>query len=61
MMAESDGTLFPSSAYPGAYDLCLVNLIRERLQDWRRQGYPGVTRTTLELLRYWQRDGRERP
>ena len=22
-------------------------------------GYPGVTRTTLELLNYWRRDGRE--
>ena len=37
-------------ALPGAYELCLVNLIRERVKDWRRQGYPGVTRTTLELL-----------
>lgn len=56
-----DGTLFPSSAYPGAYDLCLVNTVRERLADWRRQGFPGVTRTTLELLRYWGREGRDRP
>jgi type III restriction enzyme len=58
---ESDQTLFPSSAYPGAYDLCLVNLIRQRVKDWRGQGHPGVTRTTLELLRYWHREGRERP
>ena len=43
---EADGTLFPSSAYPGAYDPCLVNLIRERLADWRRQGYPNATRIT---------------
>ena len=58
---EADGTLFPSGAYLGAYDLCLVNLIRERVKEWRQQGYPGVTRTTLELLRYWNRDDRERP
>lgn len=38
--------------------LALVNIIRQRVNDWRMQGYPGVTRTTLELLRYWQRDGR---
>ena len=25
-----------------------------------RTGYPGVTRTTLELLQWWQRDGREK-
>jgi type III restriction enzyme len=58
---EADGTLFPSSAYPGAYDLALVNLIRERVADWRRQDYPGVTRTTMELLRWWGREGRQRP
>ncbi len=40
-------------------DLALVNLIRERVKEWRIHGYPGVTRTTLEILRYWQRDGRE--
>jgi type III restriction enzyme len=58
---EADGTLFPSSAYPGAYDLSLVNLIRERVAEWRRNDYPGVTRTTLELLRWWAREGRHRP
>lgn len=37
-----------------------VNLIRQRLADWRRgEVWPGVTRTTLELLRYWRREGRE--
>jgi type III restriction enzyme len=39
-------------------ELELVNLIRERLAAWREQGCPGVTRTTLELLRYWRREGR---
>lgn len=57
--SEDDGTLAPSATYPGAYDLRLVNLIRERVGEWRQQGYPGVTRTTLELLRYWARDGRQ--
>ncbi len=36
----------------------LVNLIRERLAAWRKQGYPGASRTTLELLEWWRRDGR---
>jgi len=40
-------------------ELTLVNLIRERVKQWRAQGWPGVTRTTLELLNYWQRDGRQ--
>jgi len=39
-------------------ELDLVNLIRERLDKWRTEGYPGVTRTTLELLQWWTRDGR---
>ncbi|HEX9051191.1 MAG TPA: hypothetical protein VF841_11725 [Anaeromyxobacter sp.] len=40
-------------------ELTNVNLIRERLAAWRRAGWPGVSRTTLELLRYWRRDGRQ--
>jgi type III restriction enzyme len=39
-------------------ELTLVNLVRDRLAEWRRAGYPGVTATTLELLEYWRRDGR---
>src|SRR5713101_1055296 len=39
-------------------ELKLVNLIRERVKQWRSQGYPGVTRTTLDLLSYWRREGR---
>jgi len=35
-------------------ELTLVNLIRDRLNDWRTQAWPGVTRTTLELLTYWR-------
>jgi type III restriction enzyme len=40
-------------------ELELVNLIRERLAQWRSAEYPGVTRTTLDLIRHWHRDGRE--
>jgi type III restriction enzyme len=36
-----------------------VNLIRERIREWREAGYPGATRTTLDLLNYWRRDGRQ--
>lgn len=39
-------------------ELELVNLIRDRVREWRQLGYPGVARTTLELLQYWHRDGR---
>ncbi|HEY7336210.1 MAG TPA: hypothetical protein VH639_15075 [Bryobacteraceae bacterium] len=55
----SDGTLVKSSAQPGAYEMTLVNLVRVRVKAWRAQGYPGASRTTLELLEYWRRDGRQ--
>jgi type III restriction enzyme len=38
--------------------LDLVNDIRKRVDRWRRDGYPGVTRTTAELLAYWTRPDR---
>ena len=44
--------LRPSPEYPAGYELALVTLIRERNEAWRGQGYPGVTRTTLELLQW---------
>jgi type III restriction enzyme len=40
-------------------ELTLVNLVRERVRQWRAEGWPGVTGTTLELLEYWRRDGRD--
>jgi type III restriction enzyme len=40
-------------------ELKLVNVIRERVKAWREADYPGVTRTTHELLQWWRRDGRQ--
>jgi type III restriction enzyme len=42
-----------------AVELTLVNRIRDRIAEWRAADYSGVTRTSLELLRYWRRDGRQ--
>ena len=45
-----------------AIELKLVNLVRERVKAWREnqpEAYPGVTRTTRELLEWWRRDGRQ--
>ena len=41
-----------------AIELKLINRIRAQVKKWRLEGYPSVTRTTLELLQWWQRDGR---
>jgi type III restriction enzyme len=55
----ADGTLRPSAEYAPGYELALVSLLRQRVGAWRSQGYPGASRTTLDLLRYWRRDGRD--
>lgn len=44
-----------------AIEMTLVNHLRERVKAWREAGWPGVTRTTEELLRWWQREGRQFP
>jgi len=36
-----------------------VNKIRAKVGEWRSQSYPGVTKTTRDLLAYWQDDTRE--
>jgi type III restriction enzyme len=40
-------------------EMKLVNRIRQRLKEWQAAGRPGVTRTTLELIEYWMREGRQ--
>lgn len=37
-----------------------INRVRERVSLWRRGGYQGITKTTTQLLAYWQREDRER-
>lgn len=55
---ERGGEAGVSEGAGTAIELKLVNRIRERICAWRAAGYPGVTRTTIELLEYWQREGR---
>jgi type III restriction enzyme len=43
-----------------AIELKVVNRIRARVKAWCGEGHPGVTRTTLELVQWWNRDGREK-
>ena len=52
----------PGQAARGEWhELELVSLIRERLSAWRAAGYPGASRTTLDLLKHWRREGRQQP
>jgi type III restriction enzyme len=57
----TDGTLRPSTEYAPGYEMVLVILLRERVAAWRKEGYPNVSRTTLQLLQWWRREGRQRP
>jgi type III restriction enzyme len=54
-----DGILARSKDYENAYELVLANRIRQKVKEWRTDGYPGVTRTTKEILEWWTRDGRD--
>ena len=42
-----------------AVELVNVNFIRGRLKEWRDAGRPGITRTTRELLDWWDRPDRD--
>ncbi|MBC7109090.1 MAG: DEAD/DEAH box helicase family protein [Methanomassiliicoccales archaeon] len=37
-----------------------VNIIRQRVKEWRERGYPGVTPITRQLLNHWNNPERER-
>lgn len=56
---ELGSVLAPSRDYDPGYEMVLVNRVREQVKKWREQGYQGVSRTTLELLQWWRRDGRQ--
>lgn len=46
---------------PGFFvELPEVNKIRERVENWRDSGYPGITKITKELLDYWKRPDRDK-
>jgi type III restriction enzyme len=51
--------LKPSQEYANGFELAMANLIRERVKEWKAQGFPGLTRTTLELIEWWTREGRK--
>ncbi|MCJ7634313.1 DEAD/DEAH box helicase family protein, partial [Candidatus Bathyarchaeota archaeon] len=45
---------------PGIFiSLPIVNKIRERVDKWRENGYPGITSVTKNLLEYWTNPDRE--
>lgn len=55
---EDDGIIRKLSEYERGYELVLVNIIRESVRRWRAEDYPGVTRTTYDLLQHWRSPNR---
>ena len=37
-----------------------INKIRDKIKKWRESGYPGITKTSRDLLSYWRDETRER-
>lgn len=73
---DFDGQLRPTDGRrPAAYEIFdprgnskrtesleIVNRIRERVDEWREKGYPGVTTITRDLLTHWHdRSARQYP
>lgn len=56
-----DGTLAPLAEYGSAYELLLVNRLRERVAEWRASNYSNATGTTRDLIAHWRREGRNQP
>ncbi|RJP18231.1 MAG: type III restriction endonuclease subunit R [Candidatus Omnitrophota bacterium] len=57
----SDGILYPSEEFSPGYEMRLVNHIRNRVKEWRNNGFPGVGRITRQLMEWWRREGRQFP
>ncbi len=36
-----------------------INKVRAKIKEWREAGYPGITKTSRDLLYYWQDENRE--
>jgi len=51
--ASPQGEIFSGPESMGGVETLLVNQLRDELRVWRRDGYVGATRTTLELFRFW--------
>ena len=39
-------------------EMPLANQVRDRLREWQAAGRPGITRTTADLIAWWEREGR---
>lgn len=56
-----DRTLAPMTEYGSAYELVLVNRIRDAVQRWRESNYQNATGTTRDIIAHWRREGRQTP
>lgn len=59
--AREQEEMFAEESKGEEYLLDLANLLRQRVKEWREQGYPSVTPTTRELIDLWRADDRVQP
>ena len=59
-VARTDRGSHTAQAEQELITLQLVNDVRQRVGEWRKNRWPGVTTTTRDLLEHWTRDERKR-
>lgn len=55
--SDAQAALFTEEQF---IELELVNKIRQRVKEWREDGYKGITGVTERLLQHWNSEDRER-
>lgn len=53
--------LFDEDIKGNEYLLDLANLLRTRVEEWRKREYQGATKVTRELIEVWRAPDREQP
>lgn len=50
---QKQTSAFDVNDFEPQYGTHLINLLRKEVGNWRKAGYPNVTRVTLDLLKFW--------
>jgi type III restriction enzyme len=57
----AQGEMFEEDIKGNEYLLDLANLLRKRVDEWRKRGYQGATKVTRELIDLWRAPDRAQP
>jgi type III restriction enzyme len=59
--SAAQGELLDEDIKGNEYLLDLANLLRKRVEEWRKREYQGATKVTRELIDLWRAPDREQP